>query len=254
MLGLYQIYSKNKDQDDNLDLKIFLDIIRSKLAPIQDITADQDAIKDQEFSKKEIASLLQFFIFLAESTDHESEKDIKKDIKKIQILGFFGDDSGEYQTIETLNNISSRIDQLLNFSSEEDKISKELNSSISDLISNHLTKLSEQGSPDQETPSPKKTDLEDIHLTIASTASKSESKSENIDSYIEQYKKIIEEETEFATQLNQEQQNTLSPEKYSGIGASVEMISSENGQITGFKVLSVVDNSHAQDLGLLNSA
>ena len=250
MLGLYEIYSQNKVQNANLDLQTFLVTIRSKLESIRDIPADKDGIKDQEFSKKEIALLLQFFIFLAYSTNHIGVNDVKRS----QILGLFGDESGEPPLEMALEKISSRIDQLLNFSSEEGKISKELNSSISDFINNHLPKSSEQVSPDQETPSPKEIDPQNVDFTIASPVSKSESKHEDIDyyMYMEKYNQILTQEKEFAKKLNKKEENNLSPEKYSGIGASVEMISNENGQITEFRVLSVVENSHAQDLGLEN--
>lgn len=239
MLGLYEIYqrSQQKEQgDEGFHLETFLAIISSTLPFIQAIPAGQDDIKDQEFSKKEIALLLKLFIFLATSTKHKGANEAKK----AQIYRLFGDESGEPGLDMALKKISPRIDQLINFSSEEDKISKELNSSISDFISNHLPELSEQGSLDQETPSPEEIGPQDVDITIASPASKSKSKHEDIDCYIEEYNQILTQEEEFAKKLNKKEENNLSPEKYSGIGASVEMISNENGQITGFKVLSVV--------------
>ncbi len=251
MIDLYQIYKESQQGgqgEGGLHLASFLATISSTLLSIQPTIAGKDDIKDQEFSKKEIASLLNFFIYLAGDTNvlasllSPGANRAKKDI----ISKFFVDDTGEPQLDMALKKISSRIAQLLEFSSEESKISKELFDEINQNIDSYAHKTTgEEGFDQHAASSPL-----DISLEIKSSASHSDDKHKNIDCYIEEYKKILEKEEEFAKKLNEEEQKNLSPKKYSGIGASVEMISNEEGKITGFKVLSVVENSHAQDIGL----
>ena len=249
MLGLYEIYNQSKGRDTNLvDLQIFLTSIISKLESIQAIPAGKDDIKDKEFSKKEIALLLNFFIFLADcpnkltSLASPGPRLARKDI----ISKLFVDDQGQSDDDAALKKISLRIDQLLEFSSEEGKISKELFDEITKNINIYAPKTSEEEVLDQNAVS----SLSDISLDIESPASQSDDKHKNIDDYREEYNKILAQEEEFAKKLNEKEQNNLSPEKYSGIGASVEMISNTEGQITGFRVLSVVENSHAAALEL----
>lgn len=251
MINLSEIYKELKKDgqgEGGLHLESFLTMIRSKLESIHPIPEGQGDVKDQEFSKKEIASLLNFFIYLANDTNALEllTSPGPEDANKTIILGLFADDSGENQLDMALNKITSRIDQLLEFSREKGIISKELFDEITKNINIYAPKTSEEEVPDQNAES----SLSDINLDTESPASQSDDKHKNIDDYREEYNKILTQEEEFAKELNEKEQNNLSPEKYSGIGASVEMILNENKEITGFRVLSVVENSHAQDLKL----
>ncbi len=247
MIDLYKIYEELK-KDGQVDGGLFLISIQSKLESIKDIPAGKDDIKNQEFSKKEIASLLNFFIYLADchnklvSLSSPGPEDAKKDI----ISQFFVDDKGGIEEDDALKKISSRIYQLLEISGKEGKISKELLDEINKNINSYARQTSGGEVLDQHAAS----SLSEISLEIASPASHSDDKHKNIDYYRKQYNEILAQEKEFAEKLNEKEQNNLSREKYSGIGASVKMISNEEGEITGFKVLYVVTNSHAQALGL----
>ena len=247
MIDLYTMYQESQ-QDGQVDGGLFLTKIKSKLESIKDIPAGKDDIKDQEFSKKEIVSLLNFFIYLADCHNKLASLSSPglKDAKKGIILQFFVDDQGGIEEDAALKKISSRIDQLLEFSSEEGKISIELLDEINKNINSYARQTSGEEVLDQHAAS----SLSDISLEIASSASHSNNKHGDINYYITEYNEILAQEEEFAEKLNEKEQNNLSPEKYSGIGASVKMTLNAEGKITGFKVLSVVKNSHAQVLGL----
>ena len=253
MIDLYQIYKESQQGgqgEGGLHLASFLATISSTLLSIQPTIAGKDDIKDQEFSKKEIASLLNFFIYLADCPNKltylasPGPRSAQKDI----ISKLFVDDQGQIDDDAALKKISLRIDQLLEFSSEEGKISKELFDEINKNIDNYTPKTSAEEVLDQHAAS----SPSDINLKIESSASHSDDKHKNIDDYIKDYMKeynqILTQEKEFAIKLNEEEKNNPSPEKYSGIGASVEMMIGEKKEITGFKVLSVVKNSHAEAL------